>query len=81
MDAHISDLNYGKSNRVPFFDDIIVTDSLKEAQKFAEETYFRKKDGEKKMEEKAKEVERKAAEAAASEEEDTQELDDIAGEF
>lgn len=31
------------------FDDIIVTDSLKEAQKFAEETYFKKIEGEKKM--------------------------------
>lgn len=65
------------------FDDIIVTDSLKEAQKFAQETYFRKKDGEKKMEERAKEVEKKAAEAAASEEEegDVNEIDDIGGEF
>merc|ERR1712032_1752735 len=65
------------------FDDIIVTDSLKEAQKFAEETYFKKKNGEKKMEEKAKEVERKAAEAAASEEKEDNinELDDIGGEF
>merc|ERR1719384_395839 len=31
------------------FDDIIVTDSLEEAQKFAEETFFAKKDGEKDM--------------------------------
>merc|ERR1711956_190583 len=31
------------------FDDIIVTDSLEEAQKFAEETFFKKKDAEKKM--------------------------------
>merc|ERR1712187_831744 len=65
------------------FDDIIVTDSLKEAQNFAEETFFKKKDGEKKMEEKAKEVERKAAEAAASEEKEDNinELDDIGNEF
>merc|ERR1712037_475866 len=65
------------------FDDIIVTDSLKEAQKFAEETYFKKKNGEKKMEEKAKEVERKAAEDAASEEKEDNinELDDIGSEF
>merc|ERR1712151_1348612 len=68
---------------VAIFDDIIVTDSLKEAQKFAEETYFKKKNGEKKMEEKAKEVERKAAEAAASEEKEDNinELDDIGSEF
>merc|ERR1739844_52787 len=31
------------------FDDILVTDSLEEAQKFAQETFFKKKDGEKKM--------------------------------
>ena len=31
------------------FDDIIVTDSPEEAEKFAEETFFKKKDGEKKM--------------------------------
>jgi len=31
------------------FDDIIITDSLEEAQKFAEETFFQKKDGEKAM--------------------------------
>merc|ERR1712051_223470 len=29
------------------FDDILVTDSLEEAQKFAEETFFKKKDAEK----------------------------------
>eukprot|EP00543_Licmophora_paradoxa_P000107 CAMPEP_0202453008 /NCGR_PEP_ID=MMETSP1360-20130828/11095_1 /ASSEMBLY_ACC=CAM_ASM_000848 /TAXON_ID=515479 /ORGANISM="Licmophora paradoxa, Strain CCMP2313" /LENGTH=417 /DNA_ID=CAMNT_0049071997 /DNA_START=315 /DNA_END=1568 /DNA_ORIENTATION=+ len=31
------------------FDDIIVTDSLEEAQKFAEETFFKKQDAEKEM--------------------------------
>jgi len=31
------------------FDDIIITDNLKEAQKFAEETFFQKKDAEKEM--------------------------------
>jgi calreticulin len=31
------------------FDDIIVTDSIEEAEKYAEETFFKKKDGEKKM--------------------------------
>ena len=43
------------------FDDIIVTDSLEEAQKFAEETFFKKKDAEKEMfdevEKKKKEIE------------------------
>lgn len=43
------------------FDDIIVTDSLEEAQKFAEETFFKKKDGEKAMYDKVQE-EKKAAE-------------------
>merc|ERR1711982_226282 len=45
------------------FDDIIVTDSLEEAQKFAEETYFAKKDGEKDMFD-AKEKKRKEEEEA-----------------
>ena len=31
------------------FDDIIVTDSIEEAEKYAEETFFKKKDGEKTM--------------------------------
>merc|ERR1712228_501366 len=31
------------------FDDILVTDSLEEAQKYAEKTFFKKKEGEKKM--------------------------------
>merc|ERR1712232_510616 len=61
------------------FDDIIVTDSLEEAQTFAEETFFAKKDGEQEMydkiqEEKQKEEEAaRAAAAAAHEDED---LDD-----
>jgi len=54
------------------FDDIIVTDSLEEAQKFAEETFFKKKDGEKEMfdEHQKKEKEREEAERAAMEDED-----------
>ena len=31
------------------FDDILVTDSLEEAEAFAQETFFKKKDGEKEM--------------------------------
>lgn len=31
------------------FDDIIITDSLEEAEAFAQETFFKKKDGEKAM--------------------------------
>jgi calreticulin len=41
------------------FDDIIVTDSLEEAKKFAEETFFKKKDGEKAMYDKVQEEEKK----------------------
>lgn len=59
------------------FDDIIVTDSLEEAQTFAEETFFAKKDGEQEMydkiqEEKQKEEEaaRAAAEAATEDEDE-----------
>lgn len=37
------------------FDDIIVTDSLEEAQAFAKETFFKKKEGEKEMYEKIQE--------------------------
>lgn len=47
------------------FDDIIITDSLEEAQKFAEETFFQKKDKEKTMYD-----EIKAAEAAEEDEEE-----------
>ena len=45
------------------FDDIIVTDSLDEAKKFAEETFFKKKDGEKKMYDKIQEDKRAKEEA------------------
>lgn len=47
------------------FDDIIVTDSLDEAWKFADETFFKKKDDEKKMYDKIKEEERAKQEAEA----------------
>jgi calreticulin len=40
------------------FDDILVTDSLEEAQKYAEETFFKKKEGEKAMYEKIQEEKR-----------------------
>lgn len=41
------------------YDDIIVTDSLEEAQKYAEETFFKKKEGEKESYDAEKEEERK----------------------
>merc|ERR1712071_256582 len=55
------------------FDDIIVTDSLEEAQAFAEETFFAKKDGEQEMHDKIEEEKQKeeeAARAARAEDED-----------
>mmetsp|Transcript_42516 Transcript_42516/g.51030 ORF Transcript_42516/g.51030 Transcript_42516/m.51030 type:complete len:411 (-) Transcript_42516:380-1612(-) len=60
------------------FDDIIITDSLEEAQKFAEETFFAKKDGEKEMWD-AAEAERKAAEPEpdfGGDDDDDEEMDD-----
>ena len=47
------------------FIDIIVTDSLEEAQKFAEETFFKKKDDEADMLDEKKEAEREEQKKAA----------------
>merc|ERR1712129_324879 len=60
------------------FDDIIVTDSLEEAQKFAEETFFKKKDAEKAAydEKKKKEDEERKANADSDDEEDEDDDDD-----
>merc|ERR1712063_17894 len=62
------------------FDNIIITDSVEEAESFMKETWEKNKDAEKKMldeieeeEKKKREEERKAAEAAAAEEEDDDE--------
>merc|ERR1711967_100739 len=61
------------------FDDIIVTDSLEEAQAFAKDTYEKKKGPEKDMydaqmaEQKAKEEEARAAAAEDEEEEEEEE--------
>ena len=52
------------------FDDIIITDNLEEAQKFAEETFFAKKDGEKQMYDEDVERERKAMEEDMDDEDD-----------
>jgi len=59
------------------FDDIIITDSLEEAQKFAEETFFQKKDGEKSMYDDIKAAE--AAELDTEEGEDDDEDFDMEG--
>jgi len=45
------------------FDDIIVTDSVEEAKAFADETFYAKREGEKKMAEEQEEEEKKAKEA------------------
>lgn len=65
------------------FDDIIVTDSLEEAQKFAEETFFSKKDGEKKMQDEAKEAERQEAlkNTELENDDDIDNMDDLGEEF
>lgn len=65
------------------FDDIIVTDSLEEAQKFAEETFFKKKDGEKAMYDEIKEAEAAEREAAmaAGEDDDDEDFEDFNDEF
>merc|ERR1712028_295955 len=56
------------------FDDIIVTDSLEEAEEYAKETFFKRKDGEKKMYGEHNEKKR-AEEEANSDEEDEDEFD------
>merc|ERR1740138_1198849 len=56
------------------FDDIIVTDSLEEAEEYAKETFFKMKDGEKKMYDEHNEKKR-AEEEANSDEEDEDEFD------
>eukprot|EP01082_Thalassiosira_pseudonana_P004712 g4110.t1 g4110 contig15:367103-368705(+) len=62
------------------FDDIIVTDSLEEAQKFAEETFFKKKDAEKEMFDAAQKKDREEAEAAMADEEmDMDDMEDFMG--
>lgn len=58
------------------FDDIIVTDSLEEAKAFAQETFFKKRDGEKEMEKAAKQKE-EDAKKAAEESEDEDEHDEL----
>ncbi|GMH93116.1 hypothetical protein TrVE_jg8481 [Triparma verrucosa] len=63
------------------FDDIIVTDSLPEAQAFAEETFFKKNEKEKKMyddvqEEEREEAKRKEEEKRAKEEAENDEEED-----
>merc|ERR1719235_991340 len=55
------------------FDDIIITDSVEEAKKFADETFYAKRDAEKKMAEKQ---EKEEEEAAKKKEEDAKKEDD-----
>mmetsp|Transcript_62210 Transcript_62210/g.73694 ORF Transcript_62210/g.73694 Transcript_62210/m.73694 type:complete len:130 (+) Transcript_62210:1114-1503(+) len=58
------------------FDDIIVTDSLEEAQKFAEETFFKKKDGERAAYDEKEKKEEEARKAASADEDDDDDEDD-----
>lgn len=58
------------------FDDIIVTDSLEEAQKFGEETFFKKKDKEKELFDAAKEKEREEEKAKREAEKDEDDYDE-----
>lgn len=52
------------------FDNVIVTDSIEEAKKFAEETFEKTKEGEKKMKEKQDEEQKKEEEKKRKEEEE-----------
>merc|ERR1711906_66820 len=58
------------------FDDILVTDSLEEAQKFAEETFFKKKDGETDMFDAAEKKRREEEDKAREDEDDIDDMDD-----
>merc|ERR1711957_448597 len=57
------------------FNDIIVTDSLEEAQKFAEDTFFKMKDGEKAMYDDIKAAERADQDAEADDEDEEGDFD------
>jgi calreticulin len=62
------------------FDDIIVTDSLEEAQKYAEETFFKKKDAEKEMYDKIQEEKREQEMADMPDmDEEDMDMDDMDG--
>jgi len=64
------------------FDDIIVTDSLEEAQEFAKETFFKKKDSEKDMYDAVQAEEKKKADEAMADEMDEEDFDmDMGDEF
>mmetsp|Transcript_10864 Transcript_10864/g.15218 ORF Transcript_10864/g.15218 Transcript_10864/m.15218 type:complete len:400 (+) Transcript_10864:69-1268(+) len=63
------------------FDDIIVTDSLEEAQSFAKETFFKKKEAEKEMYDKQQAEEEKAREAEYASMDDHDNEEDMDGMF
>merc|ERR1719198_2383007 len=60
------------------FDDIIVTDSVEEAKKFADETFYAKRDAEKKMAEKQEEEEEEAAKKKEEDEKKKKEEEEAA---
>lgn len=59
------------------FDDIIVTDSLKEAKAFAKETFFKKKDGEKEMFDKIQEEKKKKEDEEMAKMDDDEDIDPL----
>lgn len=58
------------------FDDIIITDSIEEAEAFAKETFFKKKEAEKAMHDKQEEEKNKASEEEAKNSENKDEEDE-----
>jgi len=58
------------------FDDIIVTDSLEEAQEFAQETFFKKKESEKDMYDASQAKAKEEQAAMADDEDDMDDMDD-----
>merc|ERR1712227_724383 len=58
------------------FDNVIITDSIEEADALAKSTFLANKDGEKKMYDKIQEEERKKAEEASAADEDEEDEDD-----
>jgi len=63
------------------FDDIIITDSLEEAQKFAEETFFKKKGPERAMHDKAQAAEEEEADEMDFDDDDDEYDEDFEDEF
>jgi len=63
------------------FDDIIVTDSIEEAEAFAQETFYKKKDGEKEMYDKQQNAKRAAEDSGDDEDLDDEDFAGMGDEF